>query len=53
MYRKDSPIDKLFNDLKYEGERIDDDTFQFISESGNQMTNLYFDLRFVLLVESH
>lgn len=43
MYRKDSPVDKLFNDLKYEGERIDDDTFQFISESGNQVTNLYFD----------
>ncbi|MHA1377523.1 MAG: hypothetical protein ACTSRG_03970 [Candidatus Helarchaeota archaeon] len=43
MYRKDSPVDKLFNELKYEGERIDDDTYQFISESGNQMTNLYFD----------
>jgi len=43
MYRKESAVDKLYNDLKYEGDRIDDDTFQFISESGNQVTNLYFD----------
>ena len=43
MYRKDSPIDKLYNDCKYEGEFIDDDQFQFLSESGNQITNLFFD----------
>ncbi|MFX1449834.1 MAG: hypothetical protein ACFFCM_03255 [Promethearchaeota archaeon] len=44
MYRrKDSPVEQLFNELKYEGERIDEDTIQFISESGNQFTNLYFD----------
>ncbi len=44
MYRrKDSPVEQLFNELKYEGERIDQDTIQFVSESGNQVTNLYFD----------
>lgn len=44
MYqRRDTPVDQLFDELKSTGEKIDKDTLQFVSEDGNQFTNLHID----------